>query len=180
MLTTPGRSLRYRCTRIAAAAGVACASMLAIAVPAQASSCAYISHTVVMYMPGAVDGVYLRRVGDAIYNGGTACGAATVYNTDLILVHDTTSNGDGDDLVGIDLSGGPFAPGMTNEGPGGVSEIEIVLFLHRGTNTVSVSGSDGADDIHAGVTIGQSSFVRGINLNAGAEQGKVSDADVTY
>jgi Ca2+-binding RTX toxin-like protein len=167
-------------TRIAAAVGVAFVAVLAVAVPAQASSCTYLSHTVVMYMPGAVDGVDLRRVGDAIYNGAAPCGAATVYNTDLVLIHDTTSNGDGDDLVGIDLSGGPLAPGMTSEGPSGVSEIEISLYLHRGTNTVWVSGSDGPDNIHAGVTFEPSSFVRGINLNAGDEQGKVADRDVTY
>ena len=180
MLPSSRRSLRHRCATIAAAVGVACAAVLAIAVPAQASSCTYQSHAVVMYLPGASDVVDVRRVGDAIHNGAMPCGAATVYNTDLILIHDTTSNRDGNDLVGIDLSGGPLAPGVTNEGPGGVSEIEIYLYLHHGTNTVLVTGSDGADDIHAGVTFGASSFVRGINLNAGAEQGKVSDADVTY
>jgi Ca2+-binding RTX toxin-like protein len=172
--------MRYRRASIAAAVGVLCAAVLASAAPAQASSCTYVSGSVVATMPGTIDGVYLHRVGDAIYNLGAQCAGATVYNTDLILVHDTTSNGDGTDLVSIDLSGGPFTPGKTNEGPSGVSEIEIYLFLHHGTNTVWLTGSDGADDIHAGVTFGASSYVRGINLDAGAEQGKVSDADVTY
>src|SRR3954453_3959159 len=165
MLPSFSRSMRPRCATIAAAVGVACAAVLAIAVPAQASSCTYASHAVVMYLPGASDVVDVRRVGDAIHNGAMACGAATVYNTDLILIHDTTSNRDGNDLVGIDLSGGPLAPGVTNEGAGGLSEIEIYLYLHHGTNTVLVTGSDGADDIHAGVTFATSSFVRGINLN---------------
>ena len=165
---------------IAAVFGVLCAAVLAIATPAQASSCGYVSGSVVATMPSPTDVVALRRVGDAIYNGGVACGGATVYNTDLVLVHDTTSNRDGTNLVGVDLSGGPFAPGKTNEGPSGVSEIEIYLFLYRGTNTVWVSGSNGGDDIHAGVTLGASGYVRGINLNAGAEQGKISDADVSY
>jgi Ca2+-binding RTX toxin-like protein len=172
--------MRYRRTGIAAAVGVVCAAVLATAVPAQASSCTQLSNTVVMYMPGAYDTVALRRVGDAIYNGGMQCGGATVYNTDLILIHDTTQNLDGSDLVGIDLSGGALGPGVTNEGPSGVSDIEIVLFLHHGTNTVWVTGSDGPDNVHAGVSYEGSSFVRGINLNAGAEQGKVADADVTY
>jgi Ca2+-binding RTX toxin-like protein len=175
----PVREMRYRRASIAAALGVLCAAVLASAAPAQASSCTYVSGAVVATMPSSIDGVHLRRVGDAIYNGGVPCGAATVYTTDLILVHDTTPNGDGDNSVVIDLSGGPFAPGKTNEGPSGVSEIEMELFLHPGQNTVGVTGSDGTDDLHAGLT-GAYNQVRDINLNAGAEQGKVSDADVTY
>ena len=165
---------------IAPAVAVVCAAVLASAAPAQASSCTFLSGSVVATMPSGTDVVALHRVGNAIYNGGQSCGGATVYNTDLILVHDTTVNRDGDNLVGIDLSGGPFAPGGTSEGPSGVSEIEILLFLYHGTNRVWVTGSDGPDDIHAGVTFGGSSNVRGINLNAGVERGKVSDADVTY
>ena len=41
-------------------------------------------------MPGSVDSVDLHRVGDAIYNSGQPCGGATVYNTDVITVNDTT------------------------------------------------------------------------------------------
>jgi hemolysin type calcium-binding protein len=161
-------------------AGVVLA-VLAIAGPAQASSCTYVSqaHAVGVSM-GSGDFVDLRRVGNAIANVGVPCnhGAteATVYNTDTIVVNDSTPGHDGDDLVIIDLSGGPLAPGFTNEGPGGVSEIEIVLNLEFGTNALLIQGSDGADDIHAGTTGG----VTGINLNAGAEQGKVSDAGITY
>ena len=164
---------------ISSAVAVVCAAVLASAAPAQASTCTKISGSVVVYLPGGSDSAALHRVGDAIYNGGQWCGG-TVYDTDTILVHDTTANGDGDDLVGIDLSGGPLAPGPANEGPSGVSEIEINLNLKHGANTVLVNGSGAADDIHAGVTFGSPSSVRGINLNAGAERGKVSDADVTY
>ena len=129
---------------IAAVLGVLCTAMLAFATPAQASSCGYVSGSVVATMPSSIDGVALRRVGDAIYNGGAACGGATVYNTDLVLVHDTTPNRDGTNQIGVDLSGGPFAPGKTNEGPSGVSEIEIVLFLHRGTTRCGCPGATAA------------------------------------
>jgi Ca2+-binding RTX toxin-like protein len=167
-------------TRLVLTAVVASIAVLAIAGSAQASTCTYQSGAVSVYMPGASDGVTLHRVGDAIYNGGQQCGTATVYNTGIIVVNDTTSNRDGDDLVNIDLSGGPLAPGTVNEGPSGVSEIDIYLYVYQGTNTVLVTGSGGADNVHAGVTVQSGINVRAINLNAGAEQGKVSDADVTY
>ena len=166
----PRRPGRY--VRSAALLCMLCAAVLATAAPAQASSCTYMSGSVVATMPSATDGVGLRRVGDAIYNGGVPCGTATVHNTDMIFVHDTTSTSDGMNLVGIDLSGGPFAPGKTSEGPGGVSEIEVYLYLHRGKNTVWVTGSAGPDDIHAGITVVSSGFARGINLNAGRRAGK--------
>jgi len=171
--------MTQRRASIASAAVVACIAVLAIAAPAHASTCTYISGAVVAYMPSATDSVALHRVGDAIYNGGQPCGG-TVYNTDIVVINDTTPYQDGDDLVGIDLTGGPLAPGATNEGPSGVSEIETYLYLHHGTNTVVITGSNAADNIHAGVTLHAGSNIRGINLNAGAEQGKVSDADVTY
>jgi Ca2+-binding RTX toxin-like protein len=170
---------RRRGTWVAAAV---VAAVLVIAGPAQASSCTYIpqTHDVAMYMAGSADAVQLGRVGNAIANFGVPCsdGAteATVYNTDAVFVNDTSPGQDGNDLAHIDLGGGPLAPGVTDEGPSGVSEIEIFLNLHYGQNTVWVTGTDGADNIHAGIVGG----VMGINLNAGAEQGKVSDADVTW
>jgi Ca2+-binding RTX toxin-like protein len=167
-------------TRFALAVAVACIAVLAIAGSAQASTCTYQSGVIAVYMPGSPDGVSLRRVGDQIYNGGQSCGG-TVYNTHIITVNDTTPNQNGDDLVDIDLSGGPLAPGTGDEeAGGGVSEIEIYLFTHLGDNTVVVSGSDGADNIQAGMAPESGVTARAINLNAGAEQGKVSDTDVTY
>ena len=167
-------------TRFALAAVVACFAVLAVAGSAQASTCSYQNGVVVVNMPGSPDGMSLRRVGDQIYNGGQPCGG-TVYNTHIITVNDTTPNQNGDDLVNIDLSGGPLAPGTGDEeAGGGVSEIEIYLFTHLGDNTVVVTGSDGADNIHAGMAPESGLTARAINLNAGAEQGKVSDTDVVY
>lgn len=167
-------------TRFALAAFAACIAVLAIAGSAQASTCAKVAGSVVVYMPGLGDSAALHVVDEQkIYNNDQWCGG-TVGDTDSILVHDTTANHNGDNVVVIDLSGGELAPGVTDEGPGGVSEIEISLYLYYGRNTVLVTGSGGADHVHAGYTLQGGKIVRGINLNAGAEQGKVSDADVTY
>src|SRR5262249_2028421 len=62
--------------------------------------------------------------------------AATVGNTDTIVFTDTTSGGGFD---GINLSGGPFAPGATRELTG-KSEIEI-LYDGGGRSSLTVSGS---------------------------------------
>src|SRR5436305_15278370 len=80
------------------AAGVVLA-VLVIAAPAEASSCTTVGDSVVMYMPGSSDVVGLHRVGDAIYDNGLQCGAATVNNTDVIFIDDTSPNQDGNDLV---------------------------------------------------------------------------------
>jgi Ca2+-binding RTX toxin-like protein len=170
---------RRRCTWLVAAV---VGAVLVIAGPAQASSCTYNAqvHAVGISMGGGTDLVHLARAGNAIANLGVPCSdggtEATIYNTNTIFVTDTSPGHNGDDLVNIDLSSGPLAPGMTDEGPGGVSEIEIELYLSYGKNTLWVTGTNGGDNIHAGITGG----VMGINLNAGAEQGKVSDADVKY
>src|SRR6059058_1609642 len=84
------------------AAGVVLA-VLVIAAPAEASSCTYVGTAVAVHMPGSSDVVGLHRVGDAIYDCGMQCGAATVYNTDAVFVQDTSPNQDGNDLVNIDL-----------------------------------------------------------------------------
>ena len=178
--TAPETSSRRPLRATALALGIACVAVLAVVAPAHASSCVQNGNAVVVAMPGSLDSVDLHRVGDAIYNGAQPCGGATVYNTDVITVNDTTSGDDGDDAVGIDLSGGPLAPGITNEGPGGVSEIEMWLFLAHGTNSVWLTGSAGADNIHAGVLPQGGGEAKGINLNAGAEQGKVPDVDMIY
>lgn len=52
---------------------------------------------------------------------GEACDGATVSTTDALVI--TAAPGD---AVAIDLSGGPLAPGLTDEGVGG-SEIEITV-----------------------------------------------------
>ena len=122
--------------------------------------------------------VSLTRVGNAITDGGTACGSANVFNTNAIFVFDTTPNHNGDDFLGIDLAGGPFAPGYDNE-VGGVREIEINLYLYSGDDFVRVTGSTGPDNILLGRNVDQDfNYTPGINLNAGAESAPNTSADV--
>jgi Ca2+-binding RTX toxin-like protein len=150
---------------------------------AQASTCQRVGSAIGIHMPGSTDVVTLNRVGDQIYDGGTPCGGSTVYNTSVIFISDATPNKDGQDFVGIDLSGGPFAPGTGNASSGNVPEIPIQLYLGTGDNFVLVTGSGGPDTIRGGRTIDYNGhYNQGLNLNAGAEDkpGKVADPDVVW
>ncbi len=95
-----------------------------------------------------------------------SCGVADVTNTETISI----TGGNGDDSLVVDLSGGePFAPGVGDELTG--PEIEIVVALQGGSNSLTVSGSTGNDEIVLGAG--------GINLNPG-EEAAAADADVTF
>ena len=109
----------------------------------------------------------VSRLGDAIALDGVACETATVTNTDSI---DLPFPDDFDsDTVVVDLSGGPFAPGATDEGDGS-SEIEIDVNRGDGSfDTLRIVGSSGPD---AFATVP----LQSVNLNAGET---VVDADVT-
>jgi len=104
-------------------------------------------------------------VGGAIHFGETptACGDATTANTDSITV--TGPSGSVERLT-IDLSGGPLAPGASDEGPNGSSEIEIAVNLGEAADQVVVVGSPGDDTIAAGT--------KGLGLNDDR------DVDVTF
>ena len=162
---------------------VAVLALLAIPSLAQASTCQRIGSDLAVHMDGSTDLVTLHRVGSDIYNGYKPCAGATVYNTSAIFLSDATPNKDGNDFVGIDLSGGPFAPGTGSSAGGNVPEIKIYMYLGQGDNFVLVTGTDGADTIRGGVTIAaNSNYLQGLNLNAGAEEqpGKVADPDLVW
>ena len=162
---------------------VAVLALLAIPSLAQASTCQRIGSDLAVHMDGSTDLVTLHRVGSDIYNGYKPCAGATVFNTSAIFLSDATPNKDGNDFVGIDLSGGPFAPGTGSSAGGNVPEIKIYMYLGQGDNFVLVTGTDGADTIRGGVTIAaNSNYLQGLNLNAGAEEqpGKVADPDVVW
>jgi Ca2+-binding RTX toxin-like protein len=109
--------------------------------PAEAGgggACSFAGGTVSISMSSGESGTIVRS-GAAIEFNGAPCDTATVSNTDLIAV----SSPDGFDTFTVDLSGGPFAPGATDEGNGS-SEIEITV--DRDAH-ISILGSDQADHI---------------------------------
>ena len=159
------------------------AAILALPSLAQASTCTRVGSAVAVHMSASTDVATLNRVGSDIYNGVTPCDGATVFNTSAIFVIDNTPNRDGQDFVGIDLSGGPFAPGTGSSKGGQVPEIDIQLDLQHGDNFVLVRGGAGPDTIRGGRTIDQNGhYAQGLNLNAKAEEqpGKVADPDVIW
>lgn len=88
--------------------------------------------------------ITLVRDGDALMLNGAGCDGATVTNTDLIqLFAQGPSN---EASIAIDLAGGPFAPGATDEGDGS-SEIEIELY---GAWTFRLLGTAQADHMVTG------------------------------
>lgn len=78
-------------------------------------------------------GTSFNLVGSGISD--STCGGATVDNVDTVVVTGANAT----ELVGLDLSGGPFAPGATPEGTG-ISEIEFQLDLGAGNDTLVVQG----------------------------------------
>lgn len=130
-----------------------------------AATCSFDEPTaaVQVTLVGGAPGV-LSRAADAITLDGSACGTATVGNTDTISVGGT-GQGQPDDFT-VDLAGGPFAPGLTPETDGGEPEIEITVDLPGG-GLVHVEGGPEADRITFGAA--------GANLNAGEP---VGDADL--
>jgi hypothetical protein len=91
--------------------------------------------------------VVLARAGDVIVVDGVPCGAATVTATDSIFVDGEDQPEDWGHIFEIDLSGGPFAPGRTNEGDGS-SEIEIRVDPGPSVNDdVVIRGGAGPDEV---------------------------------
>jgi Ca2+-binding RTX toxin-like protein len=73
-----------------------------------------------------------------------ACGGPTVDTVDTIRANDASAGTTG---FTIDLSGGPFAPGLTDEG-NATSEIEFAVDLFAGfPDRLTIVGTGGADDL---------------------------------
>jgi Ca2+-binding RTX toxin-like protein len=101
----------------------------------------------------------VSRDGDAIEVDGVPCETATVNDTDRLEV---TTPDVSVETVAIDLSGGPFAPGPTDEGDGS-SEIEIEI--QPGGAAIGTH-----DEVHVIGTTGADTFTAdglAANLNAG-------------
>ena len=129
------------------------------------------SHTASITVSGT--GAYVARIvrsGDTIgvgFGAGAPCGTVTTVDT-----IDLDMSGHGGQVM-VDLDGGLFAPGFTDEADtaaGDTSEIEIVV-RNAGSAVFSISGSDGPDGIAAGERFDSDSglFWHTANLNVGAE-----------
>jgi len=162
------RTSRRRVFVLRAAVGGFALVVLGLAEPASAgTACSFDqpSATATVTM-GSDETATLVRNGNAIELDGSQCGTATVKNADTIAASGTGPS----DVLVIDLSGGPFAPGKTDESGGGDPEIEFDVDLGSGTpaGSLEVVGSADADTIVLGAN--------GINLNADEA---VGDVDVT-
>ncbi|HEX8105357.1 MAG TPA: hypothetical protein VF533_22265 [Solirubrobacteraceae bacterium] len=93
----------------------------------------------------------------------------TVDNTDRIVFTDASTD---PEVFTADLSGGPLAPGFSDEGLLGTPEIEVEVKAGSGFDRVSVVGGPGAETYRAGTYNGTQTRV---NLNAGEF---IGDADV--
>ena len=104
-------------------------------------------------------------------NGAVACtnGPATVTTTDTVIVVDQSA-GNFTTSSTVDLAGGAFAPGATDE-PNTSDEVE---FEFQSMERVDVEGSAGVENLRLGTA--------GVNLNAGAESGLfvTRDVDMTF
>jgi len=119
----------------------------------------------ITFTPG--DAITVLRSGSEINVNGGPCGigllVAEVTTTDTIAFVGVAT---GSETLTIDLSGGPFAPGVAVEGSG-TSEIEFTgIVLGAGTDSLSIVGSSGADTIAFSAA--------GVDLNGDG------DADVTF
>jgi Ca2+-binding RTX toxin-like protein len=145
--------------RLLLVAAVLALATVGLATPASALSCTVNAAQVAIDV-GAGETAVIAQSNSAITLNGAPCGTATVTTIDTIAV---SSSGPPQE-VAIDLTGGPFAPGMTDEGDGG-SEIEFTVAMPSGT--FRIVGSNAADQIVIGAG--------GINLNASETTG---DPDV--
>jgi Ca2+-binding RTX toxin-like protein len=163
---------RHRTTRML----IAIAGLLVLGIPGTSSAgvgstCSFDEPTGLVSVDVAADDlVTLARSGDALTLDGAACQAATVTNTDLVEVNAVDMAAT--EIVVIDLSGGPLAPGSTDEADGS-SEIEMDVDLKDMVeDAIRVVGTPGEDAITAGSHVLE---VATLNLNADES---VDDADV--
>ncbi len=149
--------------RLLIATAVLILAVVGLASPASAATCTFAAPTATIDVGAGETATISRSGSDITLNGAPCSPNATVSTTDSIVVNTSGAPTE----VAIDLRGGPFAPGATDEGDGG-SEIEFTLNLSTGSPTLRIIGSTGDDNIVVGAN--------GINLDASET---TSDADVT-
>jgi len=124
-----------------------------------ASTCSFDAATATVSVRGGTAELLAVKASGQIRLNGSACGAATVTNTDTIIVTGTANPNT------VTLTGS-FAPGLTPEGDG-ASEIEIAfdlgadvdrltVYLGAGRDrfTLAAGGLDVGNDLDVDVTVG--------------------------
>jgi hypothetical protein len=115
------------------------------------------------------------EINDPFVTGAVTCagGAPTVTTTDTIVFDESATTGQGTSLA-IDLSSGPFEPGVTNE-TGSSDEIEFTANTDSdGTDRIFVTGGAANDNLRMGSLGGAN---QGVNLNGAEADGL--DVDIT-
>jgi hypothetical protein len=151
------------------AVGVAVAAIVFIS-PASAQgvvTCVFVAPTVTVTISEDENLASLARdpAGNIGAGGGVDCGAATVTNTDTVVVSDTSDFGG--TYLAISTGNGGFAPGVAAE-PGSTPEIEFRVDFGGGLDGLETLSTDSVANVRSGTL--------GINLNADEPGG---DADVT-
>ena len=145
---------------------------LCVAVGAQQAdasvTCSFVNGALTIQSSAEFDEARIVRSGDNILVGKdqapSNCGAqATVHNTHVIAHADNSA---GETYFTIDLRGGPFTPGQTDEA-GNSDEIDIQAAMGAGDDRLYIWGTSGPDFWR----LGRTAAGMGVNLNAGAETG---------
>jgi hypothetical protein len=157
-------------TRSAFVAALAAGALVALGADAQAAvTCSFNGGSLTTQSSTPIDETRIVRSGDNIVVTTrneipvTCNGQATVHNTHVIA---HTDNSGGESYFTIDLRGGPFSPGETNEA-GNSDEIDIQAVMGSGRDRLYVWGGPGNDFWR----LGQTANGIGVNLNADLESG---------
>jgi hypothetical protein len=120
------------------------------------TSCSLAGGTMTIDSQEDEDFLSIGRTGGGEFTGSAArgsCAGATVEDVDQVVVSVSADadDGQGGDFQGltIDLSSGPFAPGLTPE-TAGISEIEFNIDLGGGFDFLRIMGWGGPDAIRLG------------------------------
>lgn len=121
------------------------------------------------------DVVEVIRAGNEIHGGGLDCGG-TRFNTDKIVVDDSSSSGNSVEII-ISLAEGDFNPGAKDE-PGKSDEIEFELNLYDGANQLRVKGGQADDFFTAGTPGAARLVVDPVRVNLNSDEGRKIDSDL--
>ena len=141
---------------------------------ARATTCSFDagSHVASVSASGFQPDVDMAMNGGNFIVDGLICGTALTLDTVNIDLHASA-----DASVRFFLSGGPFAPGFTDE-PGNSDEIEFNILDLGADDGVGVTGTDAAESFAVGQHLAIPTPDREINMNV-AQDGATLDVDVT-